>query len=125
MVDKANWGKTLPRGTAQGFAITEGFGTIAAQVAQVTVSKNGEIKIDKIVNALDCGHVINPLTIEMQMESALVYGLSAALYGEIALENGRVQQSNYDDYLVMKMKDMPEVETHFALSGGKKMGWDW
>ena len=122
VVDKANWGKTLPRGTAQGFAITEGFGTIAAQVAQVTVSKNGEIKIDKIVNALDCGHVINPLTIEMQMESALVYGLSAALYGEITLENGRVQQDNYDDYPVMRINDMPEVETHFALSGGKKWG---
>jgi len=121
-VDKGDWGKSLPRGTGQGFAITEGFGTIAAQVAQVTVSKRGEIKLDKIVNALDCGHVINPLTIEMQLESALVYGLSAAMYGEITLENGLVQQRNFDNYPMMKIKDMPEVETHFALSGGKKWG---
>ena len=103
-------------------AICVAFGTIVAQVAQVSVSRRGELTVEKVVCALDCGHVINPLTVEMQVESCVVYGLSAALYGEITVENGAVAQKNFDDYPMLQMKNMPEVETHLALSGGTKWG---
>ena len=122
VVEKADWGKSLPEGTAQGFAISDSFGTIVAEVAQVSVSKRGEVNVEKIVCALDCGNTINPLIIEHQVESCIAYGLSAALYGEITLKDGRVEQSNFDDYPIMKLGEMPEVETHFALSGGDKWG---
>lgn len=120
--DKANWGQSLPPRTGQGIAICVAFGTIVAQVAQVSVSRRGELTVEKVVCALDCGHVINPLTVEMQVESCVVYGLSAALYGEITVENGAVVQKNFDDYPMLQMKNMPEVETHLALSGGTKWG---
>ena len=120
--DKANWGQSLPPRTGQGIAICVAFGTIVAQVAQVSVSRRGELTVEKVVCALDCGHVINPLTVEMQVESCVVYGLSAALYGEITVENGAVVQKNFDDYPMLKMKNMPEVETHLALSGGTEWG---
>jgi isoquinoline 1-oxidoreductase beta subunit len=119
VAEKADWGKSLPEGTAQGFSISETFGTVVAQVAQVSVTKRGEVNVEKVVTALDCGHTVNPMIIETQVESAIAFGLSAALYGEITLEDGRVQQSNFDDYPLMKLGEMPEVETHFALSGGK------
>ena len=122
VADAADWGKSLPEGTAQGFAISDSFGTIVAEVAQVSVSKRGELNVEKIVCALDCGNTINPLIIEHQVESCIAYGLSAALYGEITLADGRVEQSNFDDYPIMKLGEMPEVETHFALSGGDKWG---
>jgi len=120
--EKANWGQSLPPRTGQGMAICVAFGTIVAQVAQVSVSRRGELTVEKVVCALDCGHVINPLTVEMQVESCVVYGLSAALYGEITVENGAVAQKNFDDYPMLQMKNMPEVETHLALSGGTKWG---
>ena len=120
--DKANWGQSLPPRTGQGIAICVAFGTIVAQVAQVSVSRRGELTVEKVVCALDCGHVINPLTVEMQVESCVVYGLSAALYGEITVENGAVAQKNFDDYPMLQMKNMPEVETHLALSGGTEWG---
>jgi len=120
--DKANWGQSLPPRTGQGIAICVAFDTIVAQVAQVSVSRRGELTVEKVVCALDCGHVINPLTVEMQVESCVVYGLSAALYGEITVENGTVAQKNFDDYPMLQMKNMPEVETHLALSGGTKWG---
>jgi isoquinoline 1-oxidoreductase beta subunit len=71
---------------------------------------------------VDCGNIVNPLTIEMQVESSIVYGLSAALYGEITLEDGAVVQSNFDEYPLLSMSEMPQVETHLALSGGDKWG---
>jgi isoquinoline 1-oxidoreductase beta subunit len=122
VAEKADWGKSLPEGTAQGFSISETFGTVVAQVAQVSVTKRGEVNVEKVVTALDCGNIVNPLIIETQVESAIAFGLSAALYGEITLEDGRVEQSNFDDYPIMKLGEMPEVETHFALSGGDKWG---
>ena len=122
VAEKADWGKSLPEGTAQGFAISETFGTVVAEVAQVSVSKRGEVNVEKVVTALDCGNIVNPRIIETQVESAIAFGLSAALYGEITLEDGRVEQSNFDDYPIMKLGEMPEVETHFALSGGDKWG---
>ena len=122
VAEKADWGKSLPEGTAQGFAISDNFGTIVAEIAQVSVSKRGEVNVEKVVCALDCGNTVNPLIIEHQVESCIAFGLSAALYGEITVKDGRVEQSNFDDYPLMSLGEMPEVETHFALSGGDKWG---
>jgi isoquinoline 1-oxidoreductase subunit beta len=119
---KANWGKAMPTGTAQGIAIAESFGSIVAEVAEVAVSKRGEVRVERIVCAVDCGHVVNPLTVAEQMESSVVYGLTAALYGQITIKNGRVVEGNFDDYQMLRLDAMPEVETHLALSGGNKWG---
>jgi isoquinoline 1-oxidoreductase beta subunit len=119
---KANWGKALPAGTAQGIAIAESFGSIVAEVAEVSVSKRGEVRVERVVCAVDCGHVVNPLTVAEQMESSVVYGLTAALYGQITIKDGRVVEGNFDDYQMLRLDAMPEVETHLALSGGQKWG---
>ncbi|MGH8063663.1 MAG: molybdopterin cofactor-binding domain-containing protein [Candidatus Entotheonellia bacterium] len=119
---KANWGKTMPAGTAQGIAIAESFGSIVAEVAEVSVSKRGEVRVERVVCAVDCGHVVNPLTVAEQMESSVVYGLTAALYGQITIKDGRVVEGNFDDYQMLRLDTMPEVETHLALTGGTKWG---
>ena len=112
----------LPNGTAMGLAIHESFGTICGQVAQVSVSATGVLSIDRIVSVVDCGNLVNPMTAEMQVESAIVYGLTAALYGKLTVENGVVLENNFDTYRILSMAEMPEIETHFALSGGDKWG---
>jgi isoquinoline 1-oxidoreductase subunit beta len=122
VAQKANWGKALPQGTAQGVAIAESFGSIAAEVAEVSVSKRGEVRVERVVCAIDCGHVVNPLTVAEQMESGVVYGLTAALYGQITIKDGRVAEGNFDDYPMLRLDAMPEVETHLALTGGTKWG---
>jgi isoquinoline 1-oxidoreductase subunit beta len=116
---KADWGRAMPAGTAQGIAIAESFGSIVAEVADVSVSKRGEVRVERIVCAVDCGHVVNPLTVAEQMESSVVYGLTAALYGQITIKNGRVVEGNFDDYQMLRLDAMPEVETHLVLSGNK------
>lgn len=122
VAEKANWGKTLPQGTAQGVAIHESFGTIVAQVAEVAVSKRGEVRVERVVCAIDCGHVVNPLNVAEQMESGVVYGLTAAFYGQIRIDKGRAVEGNFDDYQMLRINQMPEVETHLALTGGDKWG---
>jgi isoquinoline 1-oxidoreductase beta subunit len=119
---KANWGKAMPAGTAQGIAIVESYGSIVAEVAEVAVSKRGEVRVERVVCAVDCGHVVNPLTVAEQIESSVVWGLTAALYGQITIEQGRVVEGNFDDYQMLRLDAMPEVETHLALTGGKKWG---
>jgi isoquinoline 1-oxidoreductase subunit beta len=119
---KANWGQAMPKGTAQGVAIHECFGSIVAEVAEVAVSRRGEVRVERVVCAVDCGHVANPLTVAEQMESGVVYGLTAALYGQITIEQGRVVEGNFDDYPMLRLDAMPEVETHLALTGGDKWG---
>jgi isoquinoline 1-oxidoreductase beta subunit len=119
---KADWGKAMPAGTAQGIAIAESFGSIVAEVAEVSVSKRGDVRVERVVCAVDCGHVVNPLNVAEQMESSVVYGLTAALYGQITIKNGRVVEGNFDDYPMLRLDAMPEVETHLALSGGQKWG---
>ncbi len=120
---KSGWGKKrLPRGTAQGLAIHESFGTICGQVAEVTVSESGELSIDRIIAVVDCGNLVNPMTAEMQVESGIVYGLTAALYGKLTVEDGVVLEDNFDTYRMLTMAEMPDIETHFALSGGNKWG---
>ena len=122
LVEKAKWGKPMPTGSAQGFAIFESYGSIMGQVAEVSLSKRGEVRVDHVVCAIDCGHVVNPLTIEEQLESGTVYGLTALLYGQITIEKGRVAESNFDNYQMLRINGMPEVETYLALSGGAKWG---
>jgi isoquinoline 1-oxidoreductase subunit beta len=122
VAQKADWGKAMPKGTAQGVAIHECFGSIVAEVAEVAVSRRGEVRVERVVCAVDCGHVVNPLTVAEQMESGIVYGLTAALYGQITIEQGRVVEGNFDDYPMLRLDAMPEVETHLALSGGDKWG---
>jgi len=103
-------------------AIHESFGTIVGEIAEVRVSDGGQVKVERVVACVDCGHVVNPLNVAMQIESGVLYGLTAALYGEITIKAGRVEQSNFDDYPIARMAASPAIETHFALSGGSKWG---
>jgi isoquinoline 1-oxidoreductase beta subunit len=122
VAQKAQWGKTMPQGMAQGIAIAESYGSIVAEVAEMAVSKRGEVRVERVVCAVDCGHVVNPLTVAEQIESSVVYGLTAALYGQITIRGGRVVEGNFDDYPMLRLDGMPEVETHLALTGGTKWG---
>ena len=120
--DKAGWGTPLPQGKGRGIAIHESFGTIVAEVAEVAVGAKGEVRVERVTIAVDCGHVINPRLVEMQMESGVIYGLTAALGNAITIKDGAVEQANFDTYPMLKMADAPEMETHLALSGGKRWG---
>lgn len=111
---KAEWGKPLPAGTGRGIACVEGFGSAVAQVAEVSVSGAGELKVSRVVCAIDCGPIVNPDTIEAQMESSIVYGLSASIKSEITIEKGGVKESNFDEYDVLRMNEMPKVEVHIV-----------
>ena len=122
IAEKGDWGKPLPAGHGRGIAIHESFGSIVGQVAEVTVSQKGEVRVDRVVAAVDCGHVVNPGIVEAQIESGVIYGLSAALYGEITIKEGRVEQGNFDSYQVVRLADTPKIEVYLALSGGKKWG---
>jgi isoquinoline 1-oxidoreductase beta subunit len=119
---KGDWGKPLPKGVGRGVAIHESFGTIVGEIAEVAVSDRGEVKVRRVVACVDCGHLVNPLTAAMQIESAVLYGLTAALFGEITIKQGRVEQGNFDAYPIARMADAPVIETHFVLSGGDKWG---
>jgi isoquinoline 1-oxidoreductase beta subunit len=122
LAEKGDWGKPQPAGHGRGIAIHESFGTIVGEIVEVAVSAKGEVKVERVVAVVDCGHVVNPRTVEMQIESAVIYGLTAALYGEITIREGRVEQSNFHDYAMVRMAEAPTIETHLALSGGKKWG---
>jgi isoquinoline 1-oxidoreductase subunit beta len=114
--EKAGWGKPLPDGHARGLALHESFGSFVAQVVEVSVPEEGTPKVHRVVCAIDCGPVVNPDTIGAQMEGGIVLGLTAALYGEITFEKGRVMQRNFNDYRMLRMKEMPAVETHIMRS---------
>jgi isoquinoline 1-oxidoreductase beta subunit len=121
-VEKAGWGKALPKGRARGVAVHESFGSVVAQVAEVSVDKSGAIKVHRVVAAIDCGLVVNPLTVSAQVESAIAYGLSAAFGGKITMKDGVVQQSNFHDYPALRMVDMPKVEVHIVPGGAAPTG---
>jgi len=122
IAEKSDWGKPMEPGRGRGIAIHECYDTIIGQVAEVTVSKKGEVKVDRVVAAVDCGHVVNPGIVEAQIQGGVIYGLSAALYGEITIKNGQVEQNNFDSYEVVRLADTPKIEVYLALSGGKKWG---
>ena len=122
LADKGDWGKPLPKGVGRGLAIHESFGKIVGEIAEVAVKDGGAVKVERVIACVDCGHLVNPLTAAMQIESAVLYGLTAALFGEITIRQGRVVQSNFDAYPIARMADAPVIETHFVLSGGEKWG---
>ena len=114
--EKADWENPLPAGQTRGIAVHESFGSFVAQVAEVSVSSSGEIRVHRVVCAVDCGRVVNPDTVAAQMESGIVFGLTAALYGEITFKNGRVEQSNFNNYEMLRLNEMPKVEVHIVPS---------
>jgi isoquinoline 1-oxidoreductase subunit beta len=113
---KAGWGSQLPAGVHRGIAVAQSFGTYVAEVAEVSVAPDGTPRVHRVVAAVDCGLTANPLTIQRQIEGAIVYGLSAALYGKISFKDGRVEQGNFHQYPVLRMNEMPKVEVHIVQS---------
>jgi isoquinoline 1-oxidoreductase beta subunit len=122
VAEKAGWGSPLSKGTARGIAVHESFNSYIAQVAEVTVKPDGGLRVDRVVCAVDCGVAINPDVIRAQMEGGIGFGLAAALHGAITLNEGRVEQSNFHDYPVLRMNEMPQVEVHIVPSNEKPTG---
>ncbi|HEX7053429.1 MAG TPA: xanthine dehydrogenase family protein molybdopterin-binding subunit [Burkholderiales bacterium] len=118
---QAGWGKPLRRGRARGIAVHESFGTVVAQVVELSRTKD-QVRMERVVCAVDCGIAVNPNVVAMQMESGIGYGLSAALSGAITLRDGRVEQSNFHDYPVLRINQMPRIETHIVPSREKPSG---
>ena len=108
---RAGWQTAAPPGVFRGIALNEACGSVCAQVVEASVSDAGAVRVHRVVSAIDCGHVVNPLTVELQTQGAIVFALTAALYDEITIADGRVQQSNFHDYEMLRMGDMPRVET--------------
>jgi len=113
---KAGWGTPAPAGRARGIAVFKSFESFVAQVAEVSVSPAGEVRVHRVVCAVDCGQYVNPDTIEAQMQGAIVFGLTAALKGAITIDKGRVQQSNFNDYEMLHLAEMPVVEVYIVPS---------
>ncbi|TXR46273.1 molybdopterin cofactor-binding domain-containing protein, partial [Phyllobacterium endophyticum] len=108
--EKAGWGPPLPSGQGRGVSVAFVFGSYVAQVAEVEVAADGAVKVKRIVCALDCGMSVNPNTIEAQMEGGSIFGLTAVLHGAITIKDGRVEQSNFDNYLPMRIDEVPVIE---------------
>jgi isoquinoline 1-oxidoreductase subunit beta len=120
--EKAGWGKPLPAGVHRGIAVVQSFGSYVAEVAEVSINADGTPKVHRVVAAVDCGMTVNPTIIERQVEGAIVYGLTAALYGKISLKGGRVEQGNFNDYPMLRANEMPRVEVHIVKSSEKPGG---
>jgi isoquinoline 1-oxidoreductase beta subunit len=114
--DLANWGGALPEGHARGVAVRFTFGGYAAQVAEISVDDDGGIRVHRVSASIDCGTAVNPSGVEAQVVGGIVFGLSAALFGEITLANGAVEQSNFHDYPVVRMDRMPAVDVRIVPS---------
>jgi isoquinoline 1-oxidoreductase beta subunit len=113
---KANWGAPLPAGHALGIAVASSFGSYTAHVAEVSVAPDGKVRVHRIVCAIDCGLAVTPDQVKSQMEGGAIYALTAALYGEITIERGRVQQTNFHNYPMLRINEAPVVETHIVDS---------
>jgi isoquinoline 1-oxidoreductase beta subunit len=120
--EKGDWGKPLPKGRGRGIAICEDTNSLCAQVAEVTVRPNGDVKVDRVTVALDPHYVVNPLTIAEQLEGAVIFGLSAALYGKITVKDGVPVQGNFDTYRMVRLAEAPRIDVHLVPSGGKVWG---
>ena len=119
--ERAGWGTPAPAGRFRGLAVHESFDSYVAQVAEVSV-EHGRIRVHRVVAAIDCGTAVNPAGVTAQVEGAVVFGLSAALYGEITLRDGKVQQSNFHDYPPVRMYEAPTVEVHIVPSTERPSG---
>jgi isoquinoline 1-oxidoreductase beta subunit len=114
--EKAGWGQSLPRGVGRGVSVQFAFATYMAHVAEVEVSKDGTVRVRRVVCAVDCGTVVNPDTVQAQIQGAVIFGITAALYGEITLKDGRVEQTNFDTYQMLRMNEAPAIEVHIVQS---------
>jgi isoquinoline 1-oxidoreductase beta subunit len=114
--EKAGWNTPLPPGRGRGIAVAEAFKTFVAQVAEVSVGKDGQVRVDRVICAVDCGTPINPDIIAAQMEGGIGFGLGAVLYGAITLKGGKIEQDNFNGYRVLRMNEMPKVEVHIVPS---------
>jgi isoquinoline 1-oxidoreductase beta subunit len=111
----AGWGRKLPAGQGRGISfLYSGWDTYVAEVAEVAVASSGDVRVNRMVCAVDCGTVINPDTVKAQMEGGIIFGISGALYGEVTLKNGRVEQSNFDNYRVLRINESPTIEVHLV-----------
>jgi isoquinoline 1-oxidoreductase beta subunit len=119
---EAGWGQPLPAGSGRGIALRASFGSIVAQVAEVAVTDGKTLQVNRVTCAIDCGPVVNPAIVRAQMESGIIYGLSAALYGEITLANGAVEQSNFPDYDAVRLADAPAMTVHLVDTGSASIG---
>jgi isoquinoline 1-oxidoreductase subunit beta len=113
---KANWGQPLPERTGRGVSLQTVFGTYMANVADVEVAKSGAVRVRRVVCAVDCGTVVNPDIVRAQIQSGIVFGITAALYGEITLKNGRVEQTNFDTYQMLRINEAPAIQVHIVES---------
>ncbi len=120
--EKGDWGKPLPKGSGRGIAICEDTDSLCAQVAEVTVKPNGDVKVNRVTVALDTRYMVNPLTIAEQAEGAVIFGLSAALYGKITIKDGIPVQGNFDTYRMVRLAEAPKIDVHLVPSGGKVWG---
>jgi isoquinoline 1-oxidoreductase beta subunit len=119
---KAGWGSPLPSGTARGLALHASFGSIVAQVAEVSVDKEKHIHVTRVVCAVDCGLAVNPLSLEAQVQGSIAYGLGPTLHSALSIKDGQVQEGNFNDYVVLRLNEMPRVEVHVVPSRGKMGG---
>ena len=120
--EKGDWGKPLPKGSGRGIAICTDTDSLCAQVAEVTVSPKGEVKVNRVTVALDTRYQVNPLTIAEQAEGSVIFNLSAALYGKIEVKNGAAVQGNFDTYRMVRLAQAPKIDVHLLASGGPKWG---
>jgi isoquinoline 1-oxidoreductase beta subunit len=116
VADKAAWTTPLPPGVGRGVSLISGFGSYIAQVAEISIGKDGMVRVQRVVCAVDCGQMINPDTIKAQMEGGIIFGLTAALYGEITFKDGRVEQTNFDSYQALRINETPVIEVHLIDS---------
>jgi isoquinoline 1-oxidoreductase subunit beta len=114
--EKSGWGQELPAGQGRGLSVQNAFGTFLSEVAEVEVAKDGSVQVKRVVCAVDCGQVVNPDTVRAQLESGVIFGITAALYGEVTLKDGRVEQSNFDNYRMLRMDQAPKIEVYIVES---------
>jgi isoquinoline 1-oxidoreductase beta subunit len=122
VAEKGDWGKPLPKGSGRGIAICTDCDSLCAQVAEVTVKPDGQVKVNRVTVALDTRYMVNPLTIAEQAEGAVIYGLTAALYGKITIKDGAPVQGNFDTYRMVRLAEAPKIDVHLVPSGGKVWG---
>jgi len=121
LVEKGDWGKPMPKGKGRGVAVHESYDSIVGMIAEVDV-RGRDVKVERVVIVCDCGTVVNPRGVESQLEGGMIYGLSAALFGNITIKDGRVEQGNFDTYPVVRFNDAPKTEVYISPTPGKKWG---
>jgi isoquinoline 1-oxidoreductase beta subunit len=114
--EKSGWGQELPERVGRGVSVQSAFATYMAQVAEVEVAEDGAVRVRRVVCAVDCGTVVNPDTVRAQIEGAVVFGITAALHGEITVKGGRVEQANFDTYRMLRLNEAPAIEVHIVRS---------